>query len=107
VKRLRQECPILDSSGLKFSFAMSQCFAHNTQQSPESKIQRKLDMTNDNCSTAADLFTALLRYRSSKTIGDQSRSIPSPARNVHFSALAFFSEPKSEFSVLASLKYCP
>ena len=32
-------------------------------------------MTNDNRSTAADLFAALLRYRSSKTIGDQSRSI--------------------------------
>jgi len=31
-------------------------------------------MTNDNRSTAADLFAALLRYRSSKTI-DQSRSI--------------------------------
>jgi hypothetical protein len=32
-------------------------------------------MTNDNRPTAADLFAALLRYRSSKTIGDQSRSI--------------------------------
>jgi hypothetical protein len=32
-------------------------------------------MANDNRSKAADLFAALLRYRSSKTTGDQSRSI--------------------------------
>jgi hypothetical protein len=35
------------------------------------------------------------------------RLIPSPAENIHFSALAIFSEQKSEFSVLASLKHYP
>jgi len=41
---------------------------------PESKIRRKLDLTDDNRYTAADLFTALLKYRSSKTTVDQSHS---------------------------------
>jgi hypothetical protein len=36
----------------------------------ESKIQRKLDLANDNRYTAADLFAALLRYRSFKIIVD-------------------------------------
>jgi hypothetical protein len=81
-KRLRQECPILDSSWLKFSLPIGisrhvrySYLAQNAWQSPESKIRRKLNMANDNRSTAADLFAALLRYRSSKTIGDQSHSI--------------------------------
>lgn len=42
---------------------------------PVSKFRRKLDLTDNNCYTAADLFAALLRYRSSKTIADQSRVI--------------------------------
>jgi hypothetical protein len=41
----------------------------------ESKIQRKLDLANDNRYTAANLFAALLRYHSFKNIVDQSHSI--------------------------------
>jgi hypothetical protein len=42
---------------------------------PESKFRRKLDLTDNNRYTAADLFAALLRYRSSKTIAGQSHII--------------------------------
>jgi hypothetical protein len=41
----------------------------------ESKIREKLDSTDNNKYTAADLFSALLRYHSSKTIVDQSHII--------------------------------
>jgi hypothetical protein len=42
---------------------------------PKSKIRRKLDLMDNNRYRAADLFAALLRYRSSETIADQPHII--------------------------------